>query len=55
MNSDFPDLCGEPDAENEERVPEEVDVVVEHLVGGDEGVAHKAHQSRVTVHHVVLE
>ena len=51
----FPDLGGEADAEDQQRVSEEVDVVVEHLVGRDEEVADEAHQPRVPVHHVVLE
>ena len=54
-NSVFPDLRGESDAEDEQGVSEEVDVVVEHLVGRDQKVTDEAHQPRVSVHHFVLE
>ena len=51
----IPYFASKADAENEERVAEEVDVVVEHLVGADEGVADEAEQPRVCVDHVVLK
>ena len=53
--SGVPYLAGKADAENQERIAEEVNVVVEHLVGADEGVADEAEQPRVCVDHVVLK